>query len=378
MRASSEEPKLKVRRGRRPLLLGVAAVLVAAIVGGVIYAAYLAPGQATQVALTGAGATFPYPLILKWTSEYHNRTPSVTINYQSVGSGAGIQQILAGTVDFGASDAPMNDTALAQAAAGSRSPLLHIPETLGGVAVVYNLPGIPSGLKLTPDVIAAVFMGDITQWNNARIAALNPGVTLPVQTILVVVRSDGSGTTNIFTDYLTKANTTWAAQVGRGTQVTWKATNLDKEKGNEGVGNKVLQTAYAVGYVGYEWAAIRGIAYATVQNHDGNWVAPSLRNTSAAAATAQWPPDATDLRVSITNAPGATSYSISGFTYLLVYKNQQDQGRGKALAAFIWWAVHDGQAYGPALHYPGLPMEVVQKDEAVLRLVNFQGGSLVP
>lgn len=374
----TEEPGLGGRRDRRPLVLGVVGLLVAAIVGGLIYAAYLAPGPGNRVTLTGAGATFPYPLILRWISEYHNRTPSVTINYQSVGSGAGIQQILAGTVDFGASDAPMNDTALAQAAAGPRGPLLHIPETLGGVAVVYNLPGVASGLRLGPDVIAAIFLGDITRWNDARITALNPSVNLPAQPILVVVRSDGSGTTNIFTDYLTKVNATWATRVGKGTQVTWRAANLDREKGNEGVGNKVLQTPYAVGYVGYEWASIRSITYATVENQAGNWVSPSLTNIAAAAATALWPSDPADLRVSITNAPGATSYPIAGFTYLLVYRNQPDQGKGRALVEFIWWAVHEGQAYGPPLQYPELPAEVVQRDEAVLGLVTHRGQPLIP
>ncbi len=325
-----------------------------------------APVAAT--ALTGAGATFPYPLYSKWFDVYQQKT-GVKINYQSIGSGGGIQQITQRTVDFGASDAPMTDEQLAAAP----GPLLHIPTVIGAVVVTYNVPGIGPGLKLTPEALASVFLGEAQKWNDPRIAQSNPGMSLPATDIAVVHRSDGSGTTNIFTDYLSAVSATWKSRVGKGTSVDWPVGLGGK--GNEGVTGQVQQTPGAIGYVELAYAVQNKLPVASLQNQAGKFVDPTIESTTAAAAgAAASMPD--DLRVSIVNAAGAQSYPIAGFTYLLVYREQADAAKGKTLVDFLWWALHDGQAFAKDLLYAPLPAEVVRKAEAKIVSITFQGKPL--
>jgi phosphate transport system substrate-binding protein len=317
------------------------------------------PGQA--VTLTGAGATFPYPLYSKWFDVYQ-QVAGTRINYTSIGSGGGINQITQGTVDFGATDAPMTDEQLAAV----KGQILHIPTTIGAVVVIYNLPGVPQGLKLTPGVVADIFLGDITKWNDPRIAQENPGVTLPDTPIAVVHRSDGSGTTNIFTDYLSAVSPAWKQRVGKGTSVNWPVGLGGK--GNEGVTGQAKQTPGAIGYVELAYAVQNKLPYAALQNQAGQFVEPSIDSTTAAAAgAASNMPE--DLRVSIVNAPGEQSYPIAGFTYVLLYKEQPDAAKGKALVDFLWWALHDGQSYARDLHYAPLPVELVEKASAKVDVV---------
>ncbi len=318
--------------------------------------------------LTGAGATFPYPLYSKWFDVYEKQT-GVRINYQSIGSGGGIQQITQRTVDFGASDAPMSDEQLA-AAPGK---LLHIPTVIGAVVITYNLPGIDKGLRLTPATLAGIYLGDITRWNDPAIARDNPGLKLPDTAIAVVHRSDGSGTTNIFTDYLSTVSPAWKQRVGKGTSVNWPVGLGGK--GSEGVTGQVKQTPGAIGYVELAYAAQNQLPYASVQNQAGRFIEPTLESTTAAAAGAAQAMPA-DLRVSIVNAPGEQSYPIAGFTYLLVYQEQSDQAKGAALVDFLWWALHDGQQYAKDLFYAPLPAEVVQKAAAQVSSITYQGKPL--
>jgi phosphate transport system substrate-binding protein len=324
------------------------------------------PGQA--ISLTGAGATFPYPLYSKWFDVYEKQT-GVRINYQSIGSGAGIRQIIERTVDFGASDAPMTDEQLAQAP----GKILHIPTVLGAVVLTYNLPGVETRLNLTPDTVAGIFLGEITRWNDPRIARDNASARLPDSPIVAVYRSDGSGTTNVFTDYLSAISPAWKTRVGKGTSVNWPV-GLGA-KGNEGVTGQVKQLPGAIGYVELAYAVQNRLPYAFVQNQAGRFVEPTLDSTSAAAAgAAQSMPD--DLRVSIVNAPGVESYPIAGFTYLLVYQEQADPAKGKALVDFLWWALHDGQQYARDLLYAPLPSEVIRKAEAKVTTITAQGRPL--
>lgn len=325
-----------------------------------------APAQATT--LTGAGATFPYPLYSKWFDVYQQKT-GVKINYQSIGSGGGIQQITQRTVDFGASDAPMTDEQLAAAP----GPLLHIPTVIGAVVVTYNVPGLGPGLKLTPEALAGIFLGEVQKWNDPRIVQNNPGMGLPATDIAVVHRSDGSGTTNIFTDYLSAVSTTWKSRVGKGTSVDWPVGLGGK--GNEGVTGQVQQTPGAIGYVELAYAVQNKLPVASLQNQAGKFVDPTIESTTAAAAgAAASMPD--DLRVSIVNAAGAQSYPIAGFTYLLVYREQANEAKGKTLVDFLWWALHDGQAFARDLLYAPLPAEVVRKAEAKIKSITFQGKPL--
>jgi phosphate transport system substrate-binding protein len=315
--------------------------------------------------LTGAGATFPYPLYSKWMHTYNEKT-GVKINYQSIGSGGGIKQITAQTVDFGASDAPMKDDELA-AAPGK---ILHIPATLGAVVVAYNVDGLSEPLKLTPDTIAAIFMGDIKKWNDAKLAADNPGAKLPDKDITPVYRSDGSGTTAVFTDYLAKVSPAWKDKVGAGKSVKFPA-GLGA-KGNEGVAGQIKSSPGAVGYIELAYAKQTNQPYAHIKNADGQFVdATEDGITAAAAASAKDIP--ADYRTSITNATGATSYPIAAFTYLLVYEDAKDAAKGKTLADFLWWAIHDGQEMGPPLHYAKLPAELVTKIEATLKTLKAGG-----
>lgn len=304
-----------------------------------------------QLMINGAGATFPYPIYSKWFDEYAKVDPSVRFNYQSIGSGGGQKQILAQTVDFGASDGPMSDDNLAKAP----GKLLHIPTVAGADVVAYNLPGNPA-LKLDADAIAGIFLGQIKKWNDSKITALNPGVTLPDQEIVVVHRSDGSGTTYIWTDYLSKISPEWKTKVGTNTSVNWP-TGIGG-KGNEGVAGQIKQTPGAVGYVELIYAVQNKMPYADVKNSAGNFVKPSLESVTAALATADIPDD---FRFSMTNAPGKDAYPIAGATWLLVYQQQKDATKGKKLVEFLKWAMTDGEKMAKDLQYAPLPESVQQR-----------------
>lgn len=305
------------------------------------------------VSLTGAGATFPYPLYTKWIAEYAKTTPGIAINYQSIGSGGGIRQVTERTVDFGASDAPMSDEQIDKAKG-----ILHVPTCLGAVVLAYNLEGVEGGLKLTPDTLSGIFLGDIKEWNDPRLKADNPGVNLPAKTIATVHRSDGSGTTKIFLDYLSAVSPAWAKGPGSGTSVSWP-TGLGA-KGNEGVAGQVKTQPGSIGYIELAYAMQNKMAMATLKNKAGKFVVPTLASITAAAAgaSAKMPED---LRISIVDAEGDDSYPISGFTYLLIYSKQQDTAKGKALKGFITWALADGQKLTSDLHYAPLPPEVITK-----------------
>jgi phosphate transport system substrate-binding protein len=309
-----------------------------------------------QMLINGAGATFPYPMYSKWFDQYTKVDPSVRFNYQSIGSGGGQKQILAQTVDFGASDGPMSDENLAKAP----GKILHIPTVAGADVVSYNLPGSPK-LKLDGQTIADIFMGRIAKWNDPKITAQNPGVDLPGQDIVVVHRSDGSGTTYIWTDYLSSVSYAWSQEVGRNTSVKWP-TGLGG-KGNEGVAGLVKQTPGALGYVELIYALQNHLPFADVKNKEGNYVTPSLESVTVALATATIPDD---LRFSIVNAPGADAYPIAGATWLLVYQNQKDPAKGKKLVEFMNWALTDGQSMTSALHYA--PLSKNLQDRALQRI----------
>ena len=322
----------------------------------------LAVPAVAQLQLNGAGATFPYPIYSKWFNEYIKVDPSVRFNYQSIGSGGGIKQISEQTVDFGATDSPMTDEQ-PKAAPGH---IMHFPTVMGAVVLTYNVAGVPTGLKFTPQAIAGIFLGKITKWNDPELAGANPGVTLPKEDILVVHRSDGSGTSFIFTDYLSKVSTDWKAKVGSGTSVNWPVGLGGK--GNEGVTGLVKQTPSSIGYVELIYAFSNNLPFGEVKNAAGKVVKPSLESVTAAAASAAANmPD--DFRVSITNAPGADAYPISSMTWLLIYQKQKDAEKGKKLVAFLRWMMHDGQQYAPALFYAPLPKAVVAKEEEALTRV---------
>ena len=316
-----------------------------------------ASAVSAQMTINGAGATFPYPIYSKWFDEYAKVDPSVRFNYQSIGSGGGQKQILAQTVDFGASDGPMSDDNLAKAP----GKLLHIPTVAGADVVAYNLPGNPV-LKLDPGAIAGVFLGQIKKWNDPKIAALNPGIKLPDQDIVVVHRSDGSGTTYIWTDYLSKISSEWKQKVGTNTSVNWP-TGLGG-KGNEGVAGQIKQTPGALGYVELIYAVQNKMPYADVKNASGEFMKASLESITAAMATAQIPDD---FRFSMTNAPGKDAYPIAGATWLLVYEQQKDAMKGKKLVEFLKWAMKDGEKMARDLQYAPLPEKV---QERVLKRVD--------
>lgn len=305
-------------------------------------------GRGGTVSLTGAGATFPYPVYSRWFAEYGKANP-VRINYQSQGSGAGIRQITEGTVDFGASDAPMTDEELAR-----RPDVLHVPTVLGAVTLAYNLPGFTGTLNLDGDAIAGIFLGQIRRWDDARLAALNPGVQLPAMDILPVYRSDGSGTTYVFTDYLAAVSPAWAGGPGRGKSVRWP-TGLGA-KGNEGVSGQVRQAPGAIGYIELAYTAQAELATAAVRNQAGAFVAPTEAATSAAAAEVDSLVAANpDFRFSIVNAPGAGAYPIASFTYLLIPRQVEDCGKARAMVDVVRWALTEGGAMASALHYAPLP-----------------------
>jgi len=324
-----------------------------------------------SASLTGAGATFPFPIYSKWFDVFGKQYPQATINYQSVGSGAGIQQIIAQTVDFGASDAAMSDADLAKAPAE----LLHIPTVAGAVVVTYNVEGVQTGLKLTPENLAGIFLGKITKWNDPALKADNPGVNFPDKDIVTVHRSDGSGTTNIFTSYLDAVSPEWHDKVGKGKEVKWPVGLGGK--GNEGVSGQVSQTKGAIGYVELAYAKQNKMPYASMKNKAGSFVEPTLDSTKAAVQTAIANLPA-DLRISLGNPDGKDAYPIAGFTYILVYKNQKDQAKGQAMVSFLWWAIHDGSQYTAALDYVSQPPEMVKKVEDQIRKINYNGQSLAP
>jgi phosphate transport system substrate-binding protein len=304
-----------------------------------------------QLLINGAGATFPYPIYSKWFDEYSKVDPSVRFNYQSIGSGGGQQQLLEGTIDFGASDGPMSDQNLARAP----GKILHVPTVAGADAVTYNLPGAPR-LRLDGPAIADIFLGRLTKWNDPRLAGLNPGVALPDADILVVHRADGSGTTYIFVDYLSCVSREWARRVGRGTAVKWP-DGLGA-KGNEGVTGQVKQTPGAIGYVELAYAIQNRLPYASVKNAAGNFIAPSVASVTAALAAASIPDD---FRFSMVNSPGLNAYPIAGATWLLVYQQQRDAEKGRKIVEFLKWAMRDGEHHAPQLDYAPLPPDLSKR-----------------
>lgn len=318
-----------------------------------------------QTTLNGAGATFPYPIYSKWFSEYHKLHSEVQINYQSIGSGGGIRQVTEGTVDFGASDMPMTDDQLKEAEGKLHTKVLNIPTVLGAVVPVYNIQGISGELKFTPDVLAGVYLGHITNWNDKAIAAANPGVNFPNQEIVVVHRSDGSGTTFIWTDYLSKISPDWKSQVGSGTSVKWPKGMGGK--GNEGVAGSVRLLPGSIGYVELIYAVQNKIPYGSVRNSAGTFLKASLEGVTAAAASAPKMP--ADFRVSITNAPGKDAYPISSFTWMLIPMHAKDPAKGKILADFLNWMVTDGQSMTSALEYAPLPANVAAKVKQTIQQV---------
>jgi phosphate transport system substrate-binding protein len=315
-----------------------------------------------QTTLNGAGATFPNPIYQKWFSEYHKAHSDVEFNYQSIGSGGGIRQVLAGTVDFGASDGPMSDEQLAQA----KTKILHVPTVLGAVVPAYNISGVSGEIKFTPEALAGIFLGKITNWNDKAIASANPGISFPKdESIVVVHRSDGSGTTFIFTDYLSKVSSEWQGQVGKGTSVKWPVGLGGK--GNEGVAGMIRQMKGAIGYIELIYAVQNKITYGTVKNAAGEFVKADLNSVTAAAASVKNMP--ADFRVSITNAPGKDAYPISSFTWLLIPAQSKDAAKGKIIADFLTWMVDGGQKMTADLTYAPLPESVVTKVKAEIKQV---------
>jgi phosphate transport system substrate-binding protein len=347
-----------------------ACAAVVAILLAVLPTAFSAHG-AGIVTLNGAGATFPYPIYSRWFSEYNRLHPDIRINYQAIGSGGGIEQVKKGTVDFGASDAPLSDDQLKEMG----RPVILMPTVSGAITLSYNIPGVGTGLRLTPQNIVGLYMGQITNWNDPKLAADNPGMKLPNLAVTVVHRSDGSGTTFHFTTFLSIISPEWATKVGHSTSVEWP-TGLGG-KGNEGVAGVVEQTPGAVGYVELAYVKQNNLTYAVVKNRDGQWVAPSLSATiDAAAGGAAQMVKTGDVRVSIADAPGAKTYPIAGFTYLLIPKDQTDETKGKVLVDFLWWAIHTGEGDAAELLYARLPQPVVAIDEGLIKQVQYQGKAL--
>ncbi len=340
----------------------------AATLAASLFATGLVAAVATAQNLTGAGATFPYPIYSKWFDVYKQQK-GVEINYQSIGSGAGIQQVKAGTVDFGASDAALSDAQLKD----MPRKVLHFPTVAGAVVLAYNLPGLSAPLKLTPELVSGIWMGRITTWNDKRIAAANPGVAMPAAPILAVHRSDGSGTTNIFTNYLAAISSEWKELVGTGTSVSWPSGVGGK--GNDGVSGVVRQTPGAIGYVELAYAKQNQLPFARLRNKAGQFVEATLASTTAAVEGAA-PALAKDVRTPIVNSPAPTAYPIAGLTFLLVVQDAKDPAKARTLANFIDWAIRDGQSYADDLDYAKLPPAVVKVNEATLRLLSAGGKKL--
>lgn len=325
-----------------------------------IFCLFLFSALASAQIINGAGATFPYPMYSKWFSEYHQKTGGIQINYQAIGSGGGIKQLQVGTVDFGASDMPMTDDQLA----ATKFKVVHIPTVLGAVVPAYNVPGVSAELKFTPQLLAGIFLGQITNWNDAQIAKANPGVKFPNQPIVVVHRSDGSGTSFIFTDYLSKVSPEWKASVGASTSVKWPVGVGGK--GNEGVAGMIRQLEGSVGYVELIYAVQNHIPYGVVKNKAGNFVKASLESTTAAAAGVKIP---ADYRVSITNADGKDAYPLASFTWLLIPAQSKDAAKGKILREFLEWEITEGQKEAQQLTYAPLPKEVAEKVAATIKTI---------
>jgi phosphate transport system substrate-binding protein len=341
----------------------------AILLGIALFASLGAVASQAATSLTGAGATFPYPIYSKWFDTYHEKT-GIEINYQSIGSGGGIQQIKAGTVDFGASDAALSDARLKE----MPRKVLHFPTVGGAVVMAYNLPSVRQPLNLTSEVISGIYQGKITTWNDKRIAAVNPGVALPGAPIMPVHRSDGSGTTNIFTMYLSAVDGAWKELVGANTSVSWPVGT--GAKGNEGVSGMIRQTPGTIGYIELAYARQNKLPFARVRNKSGKFVEPTIASTTAAAEGAA-PMLAKDVRFPIVNSPAADAYPICGLTFLLIYQDQKDAGKAQALASFIQWAIHEGQSVAPTLDYAPLPDAVVKVDEANLRKLTIAGKPLL-
>jgi phosphate transport system substrate-binding protein len=331
------------------------------VVGFALLALSATPALASTL-INGAGATFPYPLYSKWFNEYAKIDTDSKFNYQSIGSGGGIKQITAQTVDFGASDKFLSDAEL-KAAPGK---IIHIPTVMGAVVVTYNLPGVGKGLKLTSEDVADIFLGKITKWNDPKISNDNPGVTLPDKPIVVVRRSDGSGTTSIFTDYLSAVNADWRGKVGTGASVKWPVGLGGK--GNEGVAGLIKNTQYSVGYVELAYAVENKLPYASLKNKEGQFVEPTIKAISAAAAGAIKHMPA-DYRISLVNQPGKETYPVVGFTWLLVYEQQKDAVKGKKLVEFLKWSLHQGQKMAAPLLYAPLPEQVVKMVDKTIQTI---------
>jgi phosphate transport system substrate-binding protein len=359
-------------------IIGAILAIVIAISAVAAYAFLSQPGATeATVTLNGSGATFPYPFLSITITQYQTVKSNVQINYQPIGSGGGITDLKNKNNDFAGSDAPL--TAAEQANATNT---LHIPETIGAVTIAYNLPGVSSGLKLTGQVIADIFQGTITKWNDAAIQSLNPDITLPNQVITTVHRSDGSGTTFIFTSYLSKASTTWNTTVGSGKSVSWPAGGIGSS-GNTGVASSVNSTQYAVGYVELAYAVTNGMTEAAVQNPSGNYILPTLASTTAAAQAATNLPagSASWTNVNLLNTGDANAYPIVSFTYIIVYKELNvipnlTKQQATAVVQYLWYIIHDGQSLGPVLGYAPLPTNVVQLDETTIASITFNGQTL--
>lgn len=357
----------------RPLIWLIAGVFLTANLPTILEQTY------AQITINGAGATFPFPLIDTWRVEYQNVKPDVNINYQSIGSGGGIKQFTEKTVDFGATDAPLNEEEEKKVTGA-----VHIPETIGSVVVAYNLPQISDKeLKLTGPVIAEIFMGKITNWNDPKIKEINPDLDLPADSIHVVHRSDGSGTTFVFTDYLSNVSSQWEAEIGKGKSVPWPIGV--GSPGNEGVSGSVISTPNSIGYVELSYELTTDLDSASIQNKEGNFIKPSLNSTAAAiSASATGLPKGTDSwkDVSVVNAHGGDSYPIASFTYLLLFKElgtnpSIDEAKAKALVDFISWAITDGQKFGSELGYVPLPGQVVKLDQETLKSLTFKGNPIL-
>lgn len=323
-----------------------------------------------QEAIMGAGSSFDNPLFSKMFFEYNKKT-NLKVNYQSIGSGGGIQQLTNKTVDFGASDAPLND----EQAKKIGVPALHIPITAGAVVISYNVPGVSAPLKLTGDVLAEIFMGNITKWNDARIMALNKGVKLPATSIIVLHRAEGSGTTNIFTTYLSKVNAGWNTKVGKGSSVNWPSGLA--AKGNEGVAGLISQTPGGIGYIELAYAIQNHIAYASIENKAHKFITPSIASTTA-AANVEIPRDG---KVSLTNTDAKDGYPIASFSWVIIYKEQNYNGRSattaKQMLTLLWWMIHDGQKYSAPLNYAPLPVKAVKVAESILKSATFNGKAII-
>jgi phosphate transport system substrate-binding protein len=319
--------------------------------------------------MQGAGSTFVNPLFQKWMSEYGKLNPNIQIDYQPIGSGGGVKQIQEQTIDFGASDYAMKDEDLK----GAKGPIIHIPVVLGAVVITYNLPAMAKPLQFSPDVVAEIYLGKIKKWDDAKIKADNPAVNLPASDITVVHRSDGSGTSAVFTDYLSKVNAEWKEKVGTGPSPSWPLGIGGK--GNDGVTGQVKQTPNTIGYVELAYAVKNNLPVGLIKNKSGNYVQPSFEAVTAAGAesVAATPED---LRVSITNSSGASAYPISSYVYVLAYKDQKDAAKGKALVDFLWWGIHDGEKFAKDLQYAPIPAEIVPRAEAKISLINAGGKPL--